>query len=249
MHNNERWTVGELAEATGLTVRTLHHWEQIGLLDPARTGGGHRSYTGAEVTRIYQIMALKQLGLTLEEIVALFAGEALHPETTLRRHLSAVEHELRQRQVLADRLRRVLRGIESDGRPADVMLLIEVIETMTMFENKLSPQHRDWFAQRREQLGEAQWQAALAEWPALVAEMQSHMDSATDPADPAVQWTLSRWDELTERFLGDDEEIRAAAGKAWQQIWAEHPGQLRRSASVAPPELWDYVQRARNSST
>lgn len=247
MNNKERWTVGELAEATGLTVRTLHHWEEIGLLDPPRTSAGHRSYTGVEVTRIYQVMALKQLGLALDEIAALFAGEAPPPEATLRRQLLAVEEEVRQRQALRDRLRLVLDRLERGGQHADVGLLIEVIETMTMFEDKLTAEQRNWFARRREQLGEDTWQAMLAEWPDLVAQMQSYMDSGTDPADPAVRRLAGRWDELTERFLGDDPRIRTAAGKAWREIWAEHPEQLRKSPSVAPPELWDYVRRAQAS--
>jgi MerR family transcriptional regulator, thiopeptide resistance regulator len=47
-----RWGVGELARVSGLTVRTLHHWDAIGLLVPSeRTGAGHRRYTGADVQR------------------------------------------------------------------------------------------------------------------------------------------------------------------------------------------------------
>ena len=61
------WKVGELAARTGLTVRTLHHYDAIGLLCPSgRTGSahgsGHRLYTGADVERLHQILCLKQLG-------------------------------------------------------------------------------------------------------------------------------------------------------------------------------------------
>ena len=54
-------TVGRLARATGLTVRTLHHWDEIGLLRPAeRSGAGHRRYSAEDVERLYRILALRR---------------------------------------------------------------------------------------------------------------------------------------------------------------------------------------------
>jgi MerR family transcriptional regulator, thiopeptide resistance regulator len=61
--------VGELAAATGLTVRTLHYYEQIGLpAAPGRSSGGHRLYSAHDVTRLYRICLLRRLGLPLAEI-------------------------------------------------------------------------------------------------------------------------------------------------------------------------------------
>lgn len=65
--NETRWKVGELAAETGLTVRTLHHWDELGLLTPSeRTGAGYRLYSDADVRRLYRIVALRGLGLSLE---------------------------------------------------------------------------------------------------------------------------------------------------------------------------------------
>lgn len=63
------WRVGELSRATGMTVRTLHHYHQIGLLDPAgRTSGGHRLYAPADVRRLMYIVILRRAGLPLGAI-------------------------------------------------------------------------------------------------------------------------------------------------------------------------------------
>ncbi len=63
------WKVGELAKQTGLTVRTLHHYDEIGLLKPSRrTRSGHRLYGEADVQRLYRILALRRLGFALSEI-------------------------------------------------------------------------------------------------------------------------------------------------------------------------------------
>src|SRR5258707_14534482 len=63
-----------------------------------------------------------------------------------------------------------------------------------------------------------------------------------------VRRLIVRWDELTEVFLGDQPDVRARAGRAWQDMWNEHADQLRRSSRAALPEIWDYVQRVRNAS-
>ncbi|MGX1774421.1 MerR family transcriptional regulator [Nocardia brasiliensis] len=69
------WKVGELATETGLTVRTLHHYDRIGLVRPAeRTNAGHRRYTEPDVQRLYQVLALRQLGLGLDQIANVLAG-------------------------------------------------------------------------------------------------------------------------------------------------------------------------------
>ncbi|MBO0805421.1 MAG: MerR family transcriptional regulator [Nocardiopsaceae bacterium] len=243
-----QWKVGELARATGLTVRTLHHWEEVGLVSPQRTVTGHRVYASGDVTRLYQVLALRQTGLGLDEIAALLAGDAPSPRETLRRHLRAVEADLRRRLELRDRLSRVLDALERENNDgADVSLLLEVIGKMTMFEEQLTSDQRDWFTRRRETVGEERWQEGLDAWPQLLGEVRAAMDAGTDPTDPAVQRLISRWDELTGLFIGDNAGIRKAAGKAWQTMWAEHEDKLRRSPRVAPPEMWDYIQRGRQA--
>lgn len=58
---NQEWSVGELADAAGVTVRTLHHYEQVGLLAPAsRTRAGHRRYLAEETTKPTRAVAVDQ---------------------------------------------------------------------------------------------------------------------------------------------------------------------------------------------
>lgn len=106
MTTSATWKVGRLAEASGLTVRILHHWDTIGLLSPSqRTTGGHREYTEEDLVRLYQVLALRSLGLTLDTIaVCLDAG--VDPARLVRDHLAGVEKFLAPRsgpQCVADR--------------------------------------------------------------------------------------------------------------------------------------------------
>ena len=59
---NERWTIGDLAKASGVTVRTLYYYDEIGLVSASeRTASGHRRYTDGDVRRLYRVRALTQL--------------------------------------------------------------------------------------------------------------------------------------------------------------------------------------------
>src|SRR6202044_193370 len=89
------WTVSDLAQATGLSQRVLRHWEEVGLVTPARTAAGHRRYGPSESTRLYQALALRQAGLRLAQIKTLLDGrDPQSAATTLRAHLAELDADL-----------------------------------------------------------------------------------------------------------------------------------------------------------
>jgi cob(I)alamin adenosyltransferase len=121
MSANQEWSVGELAEAAGVTVRTLHHYEQVGLLAPAsRTGAGHRRYQPAQAERLYQITAMRSLGFQLDDIRRALDGEDL--PSVVRLHLQQVRDRMRQTSELNQRLERLLRALDSSEHPTDEII-------------------------------------------------------------------------------------------------------------------------------
>jgi DNA-binding transcriptional MerR regulator len=101
-----RWKVGELARATGLTVRALHHFDEIGLLRPAeRDGSGHRRYTPSDVRRLYRVLALRHLGMPLGEIARSLDGEAGDLAVAVRGQLDEVDRRLAAQRRLRNRPR------------------------------------------------------------------------------------------------------------------------------------------------
>jgi len=92
------YTVGRAAEIAGVTVRTLHHYDEIGLLTPGgRSSAGHRRYDDADLERLQQILLYRELGFTLDEIAAILDD----PEVEARTHLR------RQHRLLQDRIARL----------------------------------------------------------------------------------------------------------------------------------------------
>lgn len=132
------WSVGELAQACGLSVRVLRHWEQLGLITSTRTAAGHRRYGPEQVTRVYRAVALRRTGLGLGRIAALLAEHDPAPATTLREHLAGLDEDLRRRSRLRDRLAAALAAFEPGngigGDTAGAELLMKVIQTMTMHD-------------------------------------------------------------------------------------------------------------------
>lgn len=133
------WSVGQLAQASGLSVRVLRHWEDMSLISADRSPNGHRRYGPAQVTRLYRALALRRTGLSLSRITALLDEHDPDPAVTLRVHVEQLDHDLRRAGELRDRLAAVLASLEENADAEDAgarkaQLLMKVIESMTMFE-------------------------------------------------------------------------------------------------------------------
>ena len=136
-NDDRRWKVGELAGATGLTVRTLHHYDEVGLLVPGeRTAAGHRLYGPDEVRRLYRILALRRLGFPLDEIGALLDGDRMGLLETVRRHLERVERDLQAGQRLHRALTQILAALERSAEPS-IDQFIDALEVMSVIEARL----------------------------------------------------------------------------------------------------------------
>lgn len=99
------WRIGEVATRTGLTRRTLRHYDDLGLLVPsARSWGDYRLYDEADLLRLLQIQNLKALGLSLPEIADALADPDLDATTTLRSHLDHLEQRIEAERRLAAQL-------------------------------------------------------------------------------------------------------------------------------------------------
>jgi MerR family transcriptional regulator, thiopeptide resistance regulator len=148
------WRIGELARETGLTVRTLHHYDQLGLLSPlSRTEGGHRCYTSADVRRLHSIVALRSLGISLEQTGTLLDGEP-DPTGLLRRQLDVTEERIRKATDLRARLLDMLDSLSRDAEPSVRQLLQLIEETVAMNEPMTPEQFAELKAKRERQVRE-----------------------------------------------------------------------------------------------
>ena len=230
--------VGQLARRTGLTVRTLHHWDEIGLLRPShRTASGHRLYDDGDVVRLQRIVSLRQLDLPLDQIAACLA----RPEYSLVRimglHLERLRAQAERTRSLCARLEAMLQRMES-AEAVSVDEMLTTIEAMTMYEKYYTKEQLDFLARRREEVGEARIAEVQEEWPRLIAEVRAARDAGRPAADPEVRALARRWKALIDEFTGGDAGILASL----KAMYRDEPA--ARTRSNADDDLRAYVDEA-----
>ena len=229
----KHWQIGELARATGLSVRTLHHYDEIGLLVPSeRTQAGYRLYGEQDVRRLYEIRALRDLGIPLGEIPDALDGDV---RDTIGRHLERVEQELEQARRLQSLLQRIL-DAETEASSHDYM---EAIEAMTMFERYYTPEQLDTIEERRKQFSDEEHDQFHKDWEDLIAAARAEKEKGTDPSDPRMQEIATRWRELIDMFTGGDDAILGGL-----KTMFEEEGPERASRGAIDAELMQYVGQA-----
>jgi DNA-binding transcriptional MerR regulator len=195
----EALKVGELAQRTGLTIRTLHHYDAIGLLKPSlHTESGHRLYTAGDVARLQQVISLRQLGFSLEDVRACLDRPGFSPVELIRLHVARLREQIGLQRKLCERLEAIAAHLDTAGEvSADVFL--RTIEVMTMMEKHYTPEQMKQFAEVGKLVGPEEIKAIEEAWTALLPEVRANRD--LDPASPQAQALAQRWDELTERTM------------------------------------------------
>ncbi|MFJ8623458.1 MerR family transcriptional regulator [Kitasatospora sp. NPDC093550] len=257
MPTEQTWKVGPLAEASGLTVRTLHHWDQIGLLVPSRrTASGHRAYTEQDVVRLYQILALRRLGLGLDTIATcLDAG--VDPVRLVREHLAATEASLTALQALRERLAHVHGELAAERAPSttDLLRLVQAVgdtgptapAAREALQRHLDDDQIHALADHAAALGPAAHYLLEVEWPQLYRNAEALRTTGVAPTDPRVRRIAERMDELGRLFSGGDSTLSGAVRTAWREEPAAMSGD-----PDAPADAWadlrTFLDRARRAS-
>ncbi|MBR7836029.1 MerR family transcriptional regulator [Actinospica durhamensis] len=96
------YSVGQVAASAGITVRTLHHYDEVGLLVPSgRSQAGHRRYGDEDLDRLQRILFYRELGFPLEEIAVLLDDPKVDPQEHLRRQHALLTSRIEKLQKMA----------------------------------------------------------------------------------------------------------------------------------------------------
>jgi DNA-binding transcriptional MerR regulator len=198
------WTVRELARLAGVSVRTLHYYDEIGLLSPARRSeNGYRQYSRDDLLRLQQILFYRELGLPLKEIACLLAAPDFNPLQALQVHRAGL---LAQRQ----RLETLLRTVENTIRYLEGAIPMTPEQIFEPFsekeqaayareaEGRYDPQVVRASQKRWQAYGKEKQAEILAEGNRIYADLVAAMPQG--PASPAVQALVARWHRHIEYF-------------------------------------------------
>jgi DNA-binding transcriptional MerR regulator len=230
--------VGELARRAGVSVRTLHHYEDIGILAPAeRTVSGHRLYGRRDLERLARIVGLTRLGLSLEEAARCLDDDRYSPLRLVEKHLERARSLLDEQRELCDRLAALREHLLAQGDD-DVETFIETLEVMNMIERYYTKEQLEQLARRREALGEDGMKKAHQDWSDLFEEVKAEMGRGTPPEAPAVQELSRRWQALVAAFTGGDPGIQQSLNR----MYSEQP--VEKINPSFDRKLFDYMARA-----
>ena len=228
--------VGELAKRSGLTVRTLHHYDSIGLLRPSgRSDGGYRLYDRADVERLHGIQALRGLGLPLEEIGQLLGEGAAGMPAIIDRQLQALERQIEQ----AARLRQQLRLVQDKFAHGDQPALEDWLGTLGL----MSTSGR-YFSTDEMQVIFTGWHGVEADWRRLVEDVRAEMAAGTSPQDIRMQPLAQRWMTHMHGWMQGDFDLM----ERWGRMYMAEPSiQDRAGMSRAVVDFIDQAVQLRLS--
>lgn len=231
--------VGELAKRTGLTIRTLHHYDEIGLLTPAaRTASGHRLYGADDVERLQRIASLRQLGLGLSEIADCLDDSAESFREVLVRQIAFVRRRVESQLRLAETLEGLVEQIDS-GEAASTDQLLATIHLTTLFERYYSPEQREQMEARANEVGAERIAEVQEAWSRLHAEMDEARLAGHAPDSPTVQALAERARSFVAEFTGGDQGIERSLGS----MVSDQPSTLYRMWGISD-ELGAFYSEA-----
>lgn len=189
-------TVGEVARRTGLTVRTLHHYDKIGLVQPSgRSESGYRLYNASDIGRLHSVLSLKQLGLSLDDIGVALAGNGIAPLELIDRQIIEVERAIEHFQALQENLKLLHDAlVNHTGGKDNTDALLAGVHLLATYQRFL-PGHGI-----RTLLGK--WRQARPSWEPLAAAL-TRCQLAETPVDmPEVQRLAQQWMNVAMTVFG-----------------------------------------------
>ncbi|QBD75293.1 MerR family transcriptional regulator [Ktedonosporobacter rubrisoli] len=240
------YSVGALSKATNITIRTLHYYDELGLLKPSRvTEAGYRYYADEAIMQLHQITALKKLGFTLAQIKKILAEEESQSKEERWKHslhlqLQAIEEEKQRLDHLEQLLYITLNAIEMTGeiKPDDIFMFIKALRTDTRTRQEFFARH---FSEDETRIitnlpNLATNDPRVKVWAKLLREIREHLHEPPD--SPVAQELARRVIECSEEFFQGNEEL---TNKYWSLIRPEQ-GESARVFGL-DRETMDYIDQ------
>lgn len=235
----KRYTVSQIARRTGLTVRTLHHYEAEGLLGRvARSDAGYRLYGERELRRLQHIASLKALGFPLADIRACLDADSPSLAQALARQVERLRAVVVRQHDLLLRIERLAQAAAA-GMAIDDETFFDSIEATIVMEKYFSPEQMQQIRERGETLGAQRIREVEQSWPDVIAGMQAALALEKDPAGEEVQALGRRWRALVREFTGGD----ASMQRSLNAMVREEPMAMQTRTGI-DPALMAYAGRA-----
>jgi DNA-binding transcriptional MerR regulator len=234
-------TVKQLAALSGVTVRTLHHYDDIGLLKPAHVAAnGYRYYGRAELLRLQRILFHRELGVPLSEIGTLLDLEGDDQIGVLLAHRDKLEAERARYRVLIETIDRTVADLKGESTMSNADLYKgfspekQAAYEAWLIERYGEPMRKGVAHSRKayDALSDAEREALGAELKGLEEALAEGLRRGVDPASDAVDGLVARHRSWVAKMWAGPCEPKAYAGLA--ELYQSHPDFVARYESIAP---------------
>lgn len=222
MHaNSEARSVGAVAELTGVSVRTLHHYDHIGLVVPSvRSAAGYRGYTDADIERLHLVLVYRSVGLSLDEIRSLIDGDA-----------DVLAHLRRQHSLLCDQaeqLAQTIKAVEELMSAHNRGIQLTAEEQVEIFGSAVYDEHADEVRERWG--GTDEWRQSQAraarltkqDWVEIKAENEALLDALAEgkragivPGSPQANALAARHRAGISRFYDCSDDMHVCLAQMY----------------------------------
>ena len=226
------YTVKKLSELSGVTVRTLHFYEEIGLLKPAYHGSnGYRYYEERELLQLQQILFFKELGFTLKQIQKVLGRSDFDQLAALSSHKKALTREWEKIGFLLKTSDKTIKHLNGKRQMKDK----EIFDGFNITLVKKSKKDESYSAaeeivaksvknptkdvQDVEKRGKAYYENITRTAHAIFQELAHCIEKELDPASDEVQKIIKKHHSFTEQMQDGTQEVY----KAMAQLYREHP--------------------------
>lgn len=237
------------ADDAGVSVRTLHLYDRLGLLKPAAvTESGYRLYGEPELERLEHILALRFVGFNLEQIKELLHGSNRPLSIALRMQRDVIAREKRRLDfalAAIDEAECALAECEDAERWQILRKIIEVFMTendWSWTQNYYSEEAREKIGARCRSTPKAVIEQGERDWAVLLADVEAAAASRGDPSSAQARALAERWRALVAQFTQGDPEIARGLNRLWSDT-TQRPRDFKRPWS---DEADAFIKKALN---
>jgi DNA-binding transcriptional MerR regulator len=216
------YTVKQLSDMAGVTIRTLHHYDDIGLLKPAHTGSnGYRYYDDDDVMRLQQILFYRELGLELADIRAILDHPSFEYVAALETHREVLQQRVVRLRELIETVDKTIRHFKGEiamskhevfkGLNAEEERDVTREARLTYGPSLVNESVRRWGS-----YSQAQKDAILSEGNTIYAELASALEAGTPAHDANVQRVLVRWHNHIHYFYEPTLDVLRGLGELYR---------------------------------
>lgn len=219
--NDSSYQANEFAHVAGVTVRTLHHYDRIGLLKPSSyTSSGYRLYRMHDLVRLQQIVTLKFIGFSLTQIKQLLDSNSFDLRDALNKQREILAEKRRQLDQAVTAIEKANALLATKNEP-DWQAFKRIIEVINMQNNMdwtekyYSEDAQKKIAERAQAIPQSVIEKAQNDWATLIAEVEQAVVEGISPTSERAAGLANRWRELIRGFTGGDREIQAGLNKMY----------------------------------